>query len=256
MCIDALQRNESCGGHYRVESQTPEGEARRDDENFSYVAAWEWTGAGQGAGAPQGTADFRVRSPDAAELQVIMNLTLKIWRQKDANAPGKFVTYEAKGVTTDMSFLEMLDILNEELIGRGEDPVAFDHDCREGICGSCGFLINGAAHGPRRGTTVCQLHMRFFKDGDSLTLEPWRAKAFPIVKDLVVDRSCVRPDHPGRRLHLRSHRRRARTQASCWFQRKPPRRPWTPPPASAVRPAWPPARTLRPCSSPRPRRRT
>ncbi len=97
-----------------------------------------------------------------------MNLTLKIWRQKDTHAAGKFVTYQVKGVTADMSFLEMLDVLNEELIGRGEDPVAFDHDCREGICGSCGFLINGAAHGPRRGTTVCQLHMRFFKDGDSL----------------------------------------------------------------------------------------
>ena len=119
-----------------------------------------------------------------------MNLTLKIWRQKDTQTAGKFVTYDAKGVTTDMSFLEMLDILNEELIGRGEDPVAFDHDCREGICGSCGFLINGVAHGPRKGTTVCQLHMRFFKDGDSLTLEPWRAKAFPIIKDLVVDRSA------------------------------------------------------------------
>ena len=90
-----------------------------------------------------------------------MNLTLKIWRQKDANTAGKFVTYEAKGVTTDMSFLEMLDVLNEELIGRGEGPVAFDHDCREGICGSCGFLINGVPHGPRRHTTVCQLHMRF-----------------------------------------------------------------------------------------------
>ena len=119
-----------------------------------------------------------------------MNLTLKIWRQKNAQASGKFVTYEAKGVTTDMSFLEMLDVLNEELIIRGEEPVAFDHDCREGICGSCGFLINGVAHGPRKGTTVCQLHMRFFKDGDSLTLEPWRAKAFPIIRDLVVDRSA------------------------------------------------------------------
>jgi succinate dehydrogenase iron-sulfur subunit len=119
-----------------------------------------------------------------------MNLTLKIWRQKDTQAPGRFVTYPIKGVTADMSFLEMLDVLNEDLIGRGEDPVAFDHDCREGICGSCGFLINGQAHGPRRGTTVCQLHMRFFKDGDSLTLEPWRAKAFPIIRDLVVDRGA------------------------------------------------------------------
>ena len=119
-----------------------------------------------------------------------MNLTLKIWRQKDTNAPGEFVTYQVKEVTPDMSFLEMLDVLNEELIGRGEAPVAFDHDCREGICGSCGFLINGVAHGGRRGTTVCQLHMRFFKDGDSLTLEPWRASAFPVIKDLVVDRSA------------------------------------------------------------------
>ena len=118
-----------------------------------------------------------------------MNITLKIWRQKDNKTPGQLVTYQVKGVTADMSFLEMLDILNEELIGRGDEPVAFDHDCREGICGSCGFLIDGVAHGPRRGTTVCQLHMRFFNDGDSLTLEPWRAKAFPIIKDLVVDRS-------------------------------------------------------------------
>jgi succinate dehydrogenase / fumarate reductase, iron-sulfur subunit len=119
-----------------------------------------------------------------------MNLTLKIWRQKDKNTAGQLVNYQIKEVTADMSFLEMLDVLNEDLIGRGEEPVAFDHDCREGICGSCGFLINGVAHGAQRGTTVCQLHMRFFKDGDSLTLEPWRADAFPVVKDLVVDRSA------------------------------------------------------------------
>jgi succinate dehydrogenase / fumarate reductase iron-sulfur subunit len=119
-----------------------------------------------------------------------MNLTLKIWRQKDESTAGKLVAYQVEGVTADMSFLEMLDILNEDLIGRGEEPVAFDHDCREGICGSCGFLINGVAHGSERGTTVCQLHMRFFKDGDSLTLEPWRAQAFPVIKDLVVDRSA------------------------------------------------------------------
>jgi len=118
-----------------------------------------------------------------------MNITLIIWRQKDARSVGKLVKYLVKGVTADMSFLEMLDVLNEELIGRGEEPVAFDHDCREGVCGACGFLIDGVAHGPRRGTTVCQLHMRFFKDGDVLTLEPWRARAFPVIKDLVVDRS-------------------------------------------------------------------
>jgi succinate dehydrogenase / fumarate reductase iron-sulfur subunit len=119
-----------------------------------------------------------------------MNLILKIWRQKNSYAAGQLVTYPLKDVTADMSFLEVLDVLNEELIGRGEDPVAFDHDCREGICGSCGFLINGVPHGPRRGTTVCQLHMRSFKDGDCLTLEPWRARAFPVLKDLVVDRSA------------------------------------------------------------------
>jgi succinate dehydrogenase / fumarate reductase iron-sulfur subunit len=119
-----------------------------------------------------------------------MNLTLKIWRQRDAKASGGFVTYLVKNVTPDMSFLEMLDVLNEDLQGRGEPPVAFDHDCREGICGSCGFLINGVAHGGHRGTTVCQLSMRLFKDGDSLTLEPWRARAFPVVRDLVVDRSA------------------------------------------------------------------
>ncbi len=119
-----------------------------------------------------------------------MNLTLKIWRQQNARAEGKFVSYQVKGVTADMSFLEMLDVLNEDLISREEPPVAFDHDCREGICGTCGFLINGVAHGGQRGTTVCQLSMRFFKDGDSLTLEPWRARAFPVVRDLIVNRSA------------------------------------------------------------------
>ena len=119
-----------------------------------------------------------------------MKLSLRIWRQKDADTAGRFVTYQVEGVTPDMSFLEMLDVLNEQLIGRGEEPVAFEHDCREGICGSCGFLINGVPHGPRRHTTVCQLHMRFFKDGDTLTREPWRARAFRVVRDLVIDRSA------------------------------------------------------------------
>ena len=119
-----------------------------------------------------------------------MKLTLHIWRQKNPNHVGRMVLYEHKKVNRHMSFLEMLDVLNEELIAKGEDPIAFDHDCREGICGSCGFMINGVAHGPQRGTTVCQLHMRHFKDGDVLYLEPWRARAFPVVKDLVVDRSA------------------------------------------------------------------
>jgi succinate dehydrogenase / fumarate reductase, iron-sulfur subunit len=117
-----------------------------------------------------------------------MNLTLHVWRQKGVNAQGRFVQYAARNLSPDMSFLEMLDVINEELIAKGDDPIAFDHDCREGICGMCGFVINGIAHGPRRGTTVCQLHMRSFKDGDTLYLEPWRAKGFPIMKDLIVDR--------------------------------------------------------------------
>jgi succinate dehydrogenase / fumarate reductase iron-sulfur subunit len=119
-----------------------------------------------------------------------MNLTIKVWRQQNAKAPGKFATYQVTGVTKDMSFLEMLDLLNEDLQTKGEAPVAFEHDCREGICGSCGFLVNGVAHGGHRGTTICQLSMRFFKDGDSLVLEPWRATAFPVIRDLVVDRSA------------------------------------------------------------------
>jgi len=119
-----------------------------------------------------------------------MNLTLRIWRQTSAKTQGSFVTYQVKDITPDMSFLETLDALNEDLLARDEPPVAFEHDCREGICGSCGFLINGVAHGGQRGTTVCQLSMRFFKDGDSLTLEPWRARAFPVIRDLIVNRSA------------------------------------------------------------------
>src|SRR3954462_1497245 len=119
-----------------------------------------------------------------------MRITLRVWRQAGPNEQGRLVTYKAESVSPDMSFLEMLDVVNEGLIARGEDPIAFDSDCREGICGTCGFLIDGLAHGPMRASTVCQLHMRSFKDGDTLTLEPWRAKAFPVIKDLVVDRSA------------------------------------------------------------------
>jgi succinate dehydrogenase / fumarate reductase iron-sulfur subunit len=119
-----------------------------------------------------------------------MKLTLHIWRQRNASEKGLMVRYEVPDVNPEMSFLEMLDVLNESLIAKNEEPVAFDHDCREGICGMCGFMINGVAHGPERSTTVCQLHMRHFKDGDELYLEPWRARAFPVVKDLVVNRSA------------------------------------------------------------------
>ena len=119
-----------------------------------------------------------------------MNLTLRVWRQASSDAKGRFERYEAKNVSPDMSFLEMLDVLNEELAGRGEPPIAFDHDCREGICGMCGVMINGVAHGPSRGIATCQLHMRLFKDGDEIWVEPWRSRAFPVVKDLVVNRSA------------------------------------------------------------------
>jgi succinate dehydrogenase / fumarate reductase iron-sulfur subunit len=118
-----------------------------------------------------------------------MNLTLKIWRQKDANDKGQMVDYKVTEISEHMSFLEMMDVLNEQLVNSGDEPVAFDHDCREGICGMCSMYINGEAHGPDRGVTTCQLHMRMFKDGDTITIEPFRATAFPVIKDLVVDRT-------------------------------------------------------------------
>ena len=118
-----------------------------------------------------------------------MNITLQVWRQEDASATGGFKTYLVKDITPDMSFLEMLDVLNERLTSQGEQPIAFEHDCREGICGSCGVMIDGQAHGTQRGTATCQLHMRKFADGATITVEPWRAAAFPVIRDLVVDRS-------------------------------------------------------------------
>jgi succinate dehydrogenase / fumarate reductase iron-sulfur subunit len=119
-----------------------------------------------------------------------IDLHLRVWRQENADSPGRFEDYEAKGISTDMSFLEMLDVVNTGLERGGKEPIAFDHDCREGICGTCGAVINGQAHGPDRETTLCQLHMRRFQDGQTLTIEPWRAKGFPIVRDLVVDRAA------------------------------------------------------------------
>lgn len=118
-----------------------------------------------------------------------MDLTLHVWRQKSAREPGRMVKYQARGISPDMSFLEMLDVLNDELTLKGDDPIAFDHDCREGICGMCSLVINGVAHGPEQ-TTTCQLHMRSFKDGDVIYIEPWRAKPFPVIRDLIVDRTA------------------------------------------------------------------
>jgi succinate dehydrogenase / fumarate reductase iron-sulfur subunit len=120
-----------------------------------------------------------------------LNITLQVWRQENANSTGEFKTYLVEGVSPDMSFLEMLDVLNDRLSNQGEEPIAFEHDCREGICGSCGVMIQGYAHGPQRGTATCQLHMRKFSDGATITVEPWRAAAFPIIRDLVVDRSAL-----------------------------------------------------------------
>lgn len=120
-----------------------------------------------------------------------INLKLKVWRQKNSQSEGQFEVFDAKNISTDSSFLEMLDTVNEEIIKKGQSPIVFDHDCREGICGSCGFMINGNAHGPQKGTTVCQLHMRHFEDGEELVLEPWRATAFPVIKDLMCDRSAL-----------------------------------------------------------------
>ena len=120
-----------------------------------------------------------------------MDLTLRVWRQKNAADPGRFETYEAKGISKDQSFLEMLDVVNEDLIKGGKDPIAFDHDCREGICGSCALTINGDPHGPETGTATCQLHMRRYKDGDSITIEPFRARSFPVIKDLSTDRTAL-----------------------------------------------------------------
>jgi len=119
-----------------------------------------------------------------------MDLTLHVWRQAGPNEKGRFVTYEAPGISPNMSFLEMLDVVNERLLAAGEEPIAFEHDCREGICGACGMMVNGIPHGPQDSTTCCQLHMRQFRDGDEITIEPWRAKGFPVIRDLVVDRSA------------------------------------------------------------------
>ena len=120
-----------------------------------------------------------------------MNLTLHVWRQAGPTAPGRFVTYEAKGISDHASFLEMLDIVNDQLVEKGEEPITYEHDCREGICGTCGMVINGTPHGPHKGITTCQLHMRSFTDGDEIWIEPWRATAFPVIKDLMVDRSAL-----------------------------------------------------------------
>ena len=190
-------------------------------------------------------------SPDAKP----MSLTLKVWRQKNRNTEGKIVEYKVKDISTEMSFLEMLDVLNEDLLRAGEEPVAFDHDCREGICGSCNLFINGRAHGPEKGTTTCQLHMRKFSDGDTITVEPWRANSFPVNKDLSVDRSAFdRIIQAGGYVSINTggvpdanEIPIPKSVADMALRRLP---------ALAAAPAWRPARTPRPCCSCRPRCRS
>ena len=192
MCRDALDRDESCGGHFRAEYQTEEGEAQRDDEHFAHVAAWEWTGDADAADAARRTARVRQRPPRRAELQVSDARTSRSrsGARTARTTPGASRPSTRPTINDEMSFLEMLDVVNERLTNEGEEPIAFDHDCREGICGTCSLMINGQAHGPQRGTATCQLHMRKFADGDTIVVEPWRAAAFPIIKDLMVDRSA------------------------------------------------------------------
>ena len=206
MCIDALHREESCGCHFRVESQTADGEARRDDDG-SPTSPPGNSRRGPPSGAAPGRPRISQRRDETAELQ--MNLTLRIWRQK-RRVTGVRWSYWVRDISPDMSFLEVLDVLNEQLTRAGEDPIAFDSDCREGICGACGLVINGVAHGPQALITTCQLYMRSFADGDVIDVEPWRAAPFPVIKDLVVDRSGIRPDHRRRRIHHRTNGRRSR----------------------------------------------
>ena len=184
---------ESCGGHFRAEYQTEEGEAQRDDENFAHVAAWEWTGDPM-APPPPGRARVRGRPLPDPELQVrwtapVKNLTLKIWRQEGPTTPGRFETHHVDEVSDEASFLELLDILNERLIAEGKEAIAFDHDCREGICGTCSLMINGQAHGPQRARRPASCTCAS-SDGDEIVVEPWRARPFPIIKDLMVDRGA------------------------------------------------------------------
>ena len=215
MCRDALEREESCGGHFRVEHQTEDGEAKRDDSRFCYAAAWEWAGEGTPQRLNKEPLDVRERDAVGAVLQVsheTMQITLRVWRQAGPSAAGSLVSYDVPGVSPEMSFLEMLDVLNERLIGEGKLPIAFDHDCREGICGTCGLMINGVAHGPAKATTTCQLHMRSFRNGDVITVEPWRAAAFPVLADLVVDRRALDRIIASGGFIIGQHRRRARRQ--------------------------------------------
>ena len=162
MCKDALVREESCGGHFRSEHQYEDGEAKRDDENFAHVTAWEWSGDVIEADRASRAARIRSRPVPDEELQVshLTNITLKVWRQSGPNDAGRFESHTIDEISDEASLLELFDILNERLIEDGKEAIVFDHDCREGICGTCSMMIDGRAHGPQKGTATCQVHMR------------------------------------------------------------------------------------------------
>ncbi len=185
-----------------------------------------------------------------------ITVNLRVWRQPSKDQPGRLVDYVAKDISTDMSFLEMLDVVNEDLIRKGEDAIAFDSDCREGICGACGCMINGVAHGPDAGTTTCQLHMRRFTDGQTIVVEPWRAKAFPVLKDLTVDRSRRSIASSPRAATSRRVSAERRTRTASSFPKSSPTERWIRRRASAAARAWRPARMRRRTCLPAPRSRT
>ena len=218
MCIDALNREESCGGHFREEYQTPDGEAQRNDDEFAYVAAWDYK-ARKAQSCSKEPLTFRIRASQPAELQV-MRLILHVWRQKKRESAGTNGALRSDDVNPDMSMLELLDVLNEGLILKGEEPIAFEHDCREGICGSCGFMINGVAHGPLPATTVCQLSMRHFKDGQELVHRAVARAGVSGDQGFGGGSRRVRPNHRGGRIRERAHRQRARRQHDSGSQGK------------------------------------
>ena len=219
LCLDALTREESCGGHFRVEHQTEDGEALRDDDNFSHVAAWEFDRrrATHRRSTRSRSSSSTSTSPSGATSR--RKGLQSPWISSSASGarpapthPGAFEEIDATDISPEMSFLEMFDVVNDRLVAEGREPIAFDHDCREGICGSCSMMINGRAHGPSEGTATCQLHMRKFHDGDEIVVEPWRARAFPDHPRPRRRPQRLRPHHRGRRLHHRPDRQRARRQ--------------------------------------------
>lgn len=185
-------------------------------------------------------------------MEHTINVNLKIWRQRGPKEPGKFVKYRVENVSTGSSFLEMLDMLNQQLVDKGEEPVVFDNDCREGICGMCSLYVNGHPHGPVQGITTCQLHMRKFHDEEEITIEPWRSAGFPVIRDLMVNRNAFDQIQQPAAMY-RSTAAALPTPIISPSRRRSPTRLWTPLPASAAAPAWQPAKTVPQCSSWQPR---